>query len=264
MSNFWGKLGFSIEKRTFEPRILTDEEKRERNEEQLEYDNINQKLRKETAKLYSSIIPKALIIRLMEFNDYTCTQWGSRKFARLVNLARNIIDIEVHSEEGFTFEPATRREEQRVILKLNMLMALFFPIPLKVMVVDPEIEDKFKKLFKKILIDELSLLSPAEYAIFEDGVFLGVKCPPGNVILDVFHDALRFEEAQFGYRVNTDAMRTQLGKSPTFTSKAKKASEQNITPGWLFEFQNIHGVDGFFNEEKAIKDNAAMEEDGIS
>ena len=264
MTSIWSKLGAVFEKPTLKRKELSPEAKKEIAEYNEKLAGFHSKVRTENSALYSSFVPKALLQRLMTYNDYRCTQWGSRKFGRLVNLARNIIDVEIHSEEGFQFDRVTVSKEEHLILKINVLMALFFPIPLKAALAKPDADDEFKALFQAWLVDEFKLLTLSEYEIFEAGVFAGVNNEPGNVILDVFHDALRFEEAQFGYRLDPRVMRTVLGKSVTYGAKVKKESERNLTPGWVFNFQALYDIDDFVDETKALEDNEAMHEDGIS
>lgn len=264
MTSIWSKLGAVFEKPTLKRKELSPEAKKEIAEYNEKLAGFHSKVRTENSALYSSFVPKALLQRLMTYNDYRCTQWGSRKFGRLVNLARNIIDVEIHSEEGFQFDRLTVSKEEQLILKINVLMALFFPIPLKAALAKPDADVEFKALFQAWLVDEFKLLTLSEYEIFEAGVFAGVNNEPGNVILDVFHDALRFEEAQFGYRLDPRVMRTVLGKSVTYGTKVKKESERNLTPGWVFNFQALYDIDDFVDETKALEDNEAMHEDGIS
>lgn len=264
MATVWRKLGAYFQKPVEVRKELDPKTKKELEEYNEKLSEYHLKVRKTNTELYTSIVPKELLQLLMEHNDYKCTQWGSRKFARLVNLARNILDVEMHSQEGYAFNKKTAKQEERFIIKLAVLMALFFPIPLKKALSDPKSEDRYKILFRTWLVDDFKILDGEEYEIFEAGVFDGVKNEPGNVVLDIFHDALRFEESQFGYTVNPKIMRTVLGKNVVFTAKAKKESERNLTPGWVFNFQAAYDVDTFVDEEKSLADNEAMYEDGIT
>lgn len=264
MATVWRKLGAYFQKPVAQRKELDPKTKKELEEYNEKLSEYHLKVRQKNTALYTSLVPKELLLLLMEHNDYKCTQWGSRKFARLVNLARNIIDVEIHSQEGYVFNKKTVKKEEQFIIKMTLLMALFFPLPLKKALSDPKADEKYKVLFRTWLVDDFGILDCEEFEIFEAGVFNGVKNEPGNVVLDIFHDALRFEESQFGYTVNPNIMRTVLGKSVVFTAKAKKESERNLTPGWVLNFQAAYNIDSFVDEEKSLADNEAMYEDGIT
>jgi hypothetical protein len=266
MSSIWEKMGAVFEKPQAVRKELSPEAKEELRLYHEKLGSFHSKINKQLSKEYSEIIPKPLLLRAMEHNNYDCGQWGSRKFGRLVNICRNLLDIEIHSEEGYLFEGSKNKKikEEKMILRLLVISALLFPIPLKKQMLDMDADEKYKVIFKDWLVSEFNLVNENEYNIVEAIIFEGVNNNPGNVIIDIFHDALRFEEAQFQFKVNPKQMRTVLGKSDSYRAKVIKESERNLSPGWLVNFQEKYDLDCFVDASKANEDNSAMGDDGIS
>ena len=165
MASFWRKMGVVFEKPSIEKKELSPEAKAELAKYHKELGSLHEKMRMKVSEDYFKIIPKALILRAMEHNDYLCTQWGSRKFGRLVNISRNILDIEINSEEGYKFVGKKKKilAEEAMILKLLVLAALLFPIPLKKQIVDMDADEKYTVIFKEWLVDEFKIIGEEEY-----------------------------------------------------------------------------------------------------
>jgi len=257
-SNLFSRLGFRLTKPEVQkklPKKISDALIKD-NEERIK---LYKKDTQETAEMYHSLIPNELVLKMMGANDYLCVQWGSRKVARLLNLCRNILDIEILTEGTELGE-----KDREHVLYLLVWACWLFPIPLKHHLKMENTNEHFLPIFKKWLIEEHNLISESEFNLVMNAVFLGVSTKPGNPVLDIFHDALRFEEAQFDMTTDEKYMRTKLGKSRTFKIKSQKDSRSNLTPHWMFEFQDLKGITGLVDKEKALKDEEYYEKDGIS
>jgi hypothetical protein len=213
----------------------------------------------ETAEMYASWITDQALFDISTIHNYRCVMWGSRKFARLLNLSRNILDVEILTESS-DLEEADRTS----ILKLLMWLSLITPIPIKRYHLSNNAEAESKILLKDMLMVKNKLFKDAEFNLIMEGVFEGTNTVKGNSVLDIFHDALRFEEAQFGSPCPKEWMRTELGKNEVFRVKAHRDSTANSSPDWLVEFQRIKKIDTFVDASKARENTMSSEDDGIS
>jgi hypothetical protein len=256
--SFLKKLGFSITKPQVEVTIsheMSEKNKVLQEKRKKLYETDSQ----DTALMYSSWIKDDVLVDLMTLHKYTCLMWGSRKFARLLNLSRNILDIEILSDTSNICE-----DDREPILKLLMWLSLLTPIPIKRYHLSNNAEVETKKILRELLIDKHNVFTESEYSLIEEGVFEGINVHVGNPVLDIFHDSLRFEEAQFGPACSIDWMRTQLGNNDVFRIKATRDSEANRSPDWVVYFQQNKGIDNFVDVVKAKKNAAYVPDDGIS
>lgn len=218
-----------------------------------------------TAKMYAAMMPDGLLQKIMHENNYLCVQWGGRKVARLLNLCRGMLDVEVHraSDDGEVVARPTV-EQQEHVLFLLFWMCWLFPIPLKACMMRNNVDEHYRPIFRHWLVNEFAVINDAECDLVLEGVFLGTSTVPGNVVLDIFHDALRFEESQFGMNCPESLMRTELGKNRVFAVQSQRKSASNLTPHWMLHFQSLKGVDGLVSTEASAKDEAYAAQDGIS
>lgn len=218
-----------------------------------------------TAKMYHAMMPDGLLQKMMQENNYLCVQWGSRKVARLLNLCRGMLDVEVHRDVEES-ESANRPtvEQQDHVLSLLFWMCWLVPIPIKSYMLRDDVDEHYKPIFRSWLVNEFAVLNDAECDLVLEGVFSGTSTVQGNVVLDIFHDALRFEESQFGVNCPDSLMRTELGKNRVFAVQSQRKSASNLTPHWMLHFQELKGIDHLVSKEASAKDEAYAEQDGIS
>jgi hypothetical protein len=211
----------------------------------------------ETALLYSGWIGKETFDKVVALHDYRCVIWGSRKFARLTNLSRNILDVDIFKDDPVLFE-----KDRNSVTKILMWMSLLFPVPIKRYHLGHGAEEECKKEILTLL--EGTDLLEAEVSLVIEGVFLGVSTVKGNPILDIFHDALKYEEVQFGNPCEPKLMRTELGRNDIFLIKAHRDCSANRCPDWVLYLQEHMDVENFVNKTKAQEDSAYDDLDGIS
>lgn len=256
--NLLEKLGFRITKPTVKVKVkpeVSEETKRINKQRK----DLYEKDARETSSLYNDWIPDEVFNHLCSMHDYKCVMWGSRKFGRLMNISRNIMDMEIYRESP-TLEESDRENATRLL----MWMSLLFPIPIKVYHLSHTAEMDCKKELISLLSQDSTNLSFAEVSIIIEAVFEGVSTKEGNPLLDIFHDALRFEEAQFGSKADLSIMRTELGKNTVFSVKAQRDSQANRCPDWVVYLQDLKSVNNFVNPIKAKEDEEKAETDGIS
>lgn len=214
----------------------------------------------DTAAMYSDWLPTQVYQELCTFHDYKNVMWGSRKFGRLLNLCRNIVDIEVYKEN-----PTILKEDEPHILRLLMWVCLIYPIAIVNYHKNPKIEDELSVRLKALLRDS-NILTQPEFDLLLVSAFRVLESEIGdNIVLDIFHDALRWEEAQFGLPPTPiELMRTELGKNPVFSIKARKDSRNNLCPFWLGALQESKGLGAIFVDMSQAEE-ALMnaEKDGI-
>ncbi len=213
----------------------------------------------EAAEMYDQMLPTAIIEELMFYHNYMCLQWGSRKVARLTNICRNILDVEIYTEDS-----AIEEEHREHAFGLLVWMCWLTPIPIKAYLTRPDADEFYKKEFAVLLTEKNKVVDEKELKIILAGVFEGVNSQKGNPILDIFHDALRFEEAQFGLELDDSVMRTTLGQNGVFKIKAQKDSRSNLTPHWMFALQELKSLTGLVDKIRSIKDEEYAEQDGIN
>lgn len=229
----------------------------------------------ETAAMYAEWIPTDTFNTLCEFHNYLCVMWGSRKSGRLLNLCRNILDVEISTNEALMSGDVGEEEvvpELRLyesdrdnVLKILMWMCLLYPIPIKHYMKDPNTEDNLTKKFNDWLL-ETKVVGKGAFDIIVAGVFDGSNTEPReNIILDIFADALRWEDAQFASaNLNPEVMRTRLGKNPVFSVKARRDSKNNLSPVWLDILQGLKGREDFVDPLSSEEAEANAKNDGIS
>jgi hypothetical protein len=257
MVNLFSRLGFNISKpeivREVEPKIEAQLARAEKDRKALGVRE-NEQLSERIAE----IVPLPLLQELMKHNDYLCVQWGSRKVGRMVNACRSILDHEIHTE-GSKIKP----ENERSVTKLLVLMCILTPVPIKHYMLRESVEEEFRLLFSNWLDADGVNVNADEKKFVIDAVFSGIKCPE-NPILNIFHDALRIEEAHFGFNVKSEYLRTSLCQNLVYLKYAQKSSANNVTPGWLEKYQELMSVDNFVDVSKAKEDDTYNKGDIIS
>ncbi len=257
MDNLFSRLGFGVKKASTKVEI-PEHLKEEIERDKAALDELAEKDAVETSEMYHRMLPTEFVEELQKHNDYSCTQWGARKVARLLNISRNILDVEIFSEGR-----VLKEENREDVLRYLMFMCWLVPIPIKKYHTSRDVDVVYKEKMRKWLIEDFSLLTDMEAKLVLEGVFSRTNVKPGNPILDIFHDALRFEEMQFGIEVDPNFMRTPLGKNPVFRARAKKSASNNLTPHWMLYLQELKGL-SLLDREKALEDEEYMGDDGIS
>jgi hypothetical protein len=209
---------------------------------------------KETAELYHSWIPDDVFAQLCEWHDYTSVYWGSRKVARLLNNCRNILDIEILKEDAVIY-----RKDEPAMLRTLMWMCFLAPIPLQHYHKMKDAEGHWRAKFSTFLVDEKQTLGSDEMGLINQAVFHVLEHAQGdNLLIDIFHDAMRMEEAQFHTPVPEEFMRTTLGKNAVFLVSAHNRSRKNLAPTWALMLQELKGRTDFMDvvtaEENARHD----------
>lgn len=214
---------------------------------------------KETAELYHGWIPDAAFAQLCEWHDYTSVHWGSRKVARLLNNCRNILDIEILKEDAQVY-----RKDEPDMLRTLMWMCFLAPIPLAHYHKMKDAEGHWRKKFTDFFVKEQGVLDEDELGLINQAVFNGLEHKQGdNLLIDVFHDAMRLEEAQFHTPVPEEFMRTQLGKNTVFAVSAHSRSRKNLAPTWALHLQELKGRDDFMDAVTAEEVARHEKVDGI-
>jgi hypothetical protein len=257
MPNLFSRLGFNIEK----PEIVKEVDKKI--EERLARAEKDRKIlgvreNEQLSERITEIVSSPLLQELMKHNDYLCVQWGSRKVGRMVNACRSILDHEIHTEDS-----KIKPENERSVTKLLVLMCFLTPVPIKHYMLRDGVEDEFRILFSVWLDADGVNVNADEKNFIIDAVFSGIKCPE-NPILDIYHDVLRIEEAQFGFNVKSEYLRTSLCQNLVYLKYAQKSSANNVTPGWLGKYQELMSIDNFVDVSKAKEDDTYNEGDILS
>jgi hypothetical protein len=251
------KLGFKVKKTTFE-KVMDPEVAAKLDAMRARRQTLYRKDSMETAALYADWLPTTLFDTLLAVHDYQCVMWGSRKFGRLLNLCRNILDIEVHKENA-----VLTKDDNESVLKLLFWICLLYPIPIKHYLKCKDVEGKWRPQFEQWL-SSAGVLTEDEISLVMHGVFEGVDADAGNPVLDIFHDALRIEEIQFDIQpCPKEWMRTELGANPVFLVKARKDSLGNVSPAWLELLQVHKKSEAFVDVILAKERREVMEDDGI-
>tara|TARA_Y100000310_G_scaffold99483_1_gene97328 strand:- start:48233 stop:49012 length:780 start_codon:yes stop_codon:yes gene_type:complete len=256
IGNLFSRLGFSVEKPQVEVTIPDAVVKANRAMDE-KRKTVWERDSRDTAQMYHDMLPTDFIKLLQEHNDYMCVQWGGRKVARLCNLSRNILDLEIITEDR-----PLEEKDRAPVLKLLVLMSWLVPIPVKRHFTQKDVESEYRPLMKSWLCEEYSLVNEAEADLILAGVFENINVGE-NPVLNIFHDALRIEEAQFGNIVTEDFMRTYLGKVTIFRGSSQRNSKANLTPHWLIYLQELKSISGLVDPEQAKKDEEYNEKDAI-
>lgn len=269
------KLGFVFEKPEKVEAILPEEVRKKIEAMTSARRKVYRKDSIDTAAMYAEWIPNETFNSLCEFHNYLCVMWGSRKVGRLLNLCRNILDVEISTNEALMSGDVGEEEvapELRLyesdrdnVLKMLMWMCFLYPIPIKHYMKDPNAEENLTKQFDTWLL-ESGIVSKSEFGIIIAGVFDGSNTEAReNIILDIFADALRWEEAQFdASKLNPELMRTRLGQNPVFSVKARRDSKNNLSPVWLDILQGLKGREDFVDPLSSEEAEANANNDGIS
>jgi len=248
------KLGFRITKPEF-TYVVSESSKKELDKRKALYD----KDAKETAQMYASWLEEGVFTKLITFHNYKNVTWGSRKFARLLNLSRNILDVEIYKET-----PTFTEEDRLPVLKLLMWMSILVVVPITRYHLGKNEEQNTREFFKSLLCGKISVLTESQFELVMMGVFEGILVNDSNPVLNIFHDALRFEEIQFGNSCPINWMRTELGRNEVFRVKAHKDSSSNRTPDWVIYLQEIKNTQLFVDVAASKKNTSIVNNDGIS
>lgn len=211
----------------------------------------------ETATLYASWLPVGMLTKLCDMHNFMHIHWGSRKTGRLMNICRNILDIEMSKENN-----TITREQTNDVLKLFLWCSLLYPITILWGLRVESIDDHFRSTFEGYLKE--AGVTKDERNLILHAVFNPKNTTPGNVVLDVWHDAVRFEDSQFDYPYIQEHMRTDLGKNKVFYSKVKRDSSSNLSPHWLMLLQEIQGETRFTNEDVTFTADKTSQLDSIT
>jgi len=193
--NLFTRMGWSLKK------PLIDNQKgdttKEVVDEGLEFRlSTNDKLSLNTAKMYSTAMTKDFFDTLISEYNYKDIIFGSRKVARLCDLCRSILDIEM--QEGLSEfndkEPNFKKSDHNDVLRLLFYMCWLFPIPLRKHTQMKDVRSAYSEKFKQWLVFDYELVKELEVELILEGVFKGINSPD-NPILDIFHDALRIEDS---------------------------------------------------------------------
>jgi hypothetical protein len=269
------KLGFVFEKPEKVEGVLPDDVREKIEAMTSERRKLYRRDSVEAAQMYEEWIPTETFNALCDFHKYTCIIWGSRKVGRLLNLCRNILDVEISTNEAVLSGGVSEKEtphhmrlyesDREAVLKVLMWMSLLYPIPIKHFIKDPNTEENLTKKFKEWLLDT-HLVNAEEFSLIIAGVFDGMETnPKENIILDIFSDALHWERSQFeSSKINPESMRTCLGQNPVFSVKAVKDSKNNLSPVWLDILQGLKGREDFVDPISSEESEANKNRDGIS
>lgn len=257
--SFLSKLGFKLNKVMKGNAELPEEEivdpalVKMKQERQARYDKDTE----DTASLYSKWIPADVFKQICDGHNFLHAHWGSRKVGRLTNLCRNILDVECSREGSDVFA-----KDFHPILRMLLWCSLLYPTTVMWALRVENVEHHFKEKFANYL--SAAGFNGDEQKIMLHAIFTETRTEPGNIVLDVWHDALRFEEMQFGYIYSPDVMRTSLGKNKVFSAKAKRDGSANLSPHWLMLLQEHLGETRFTNEKITFTSDETGKKDSIS
>lgn len=208
-------------------------------------------------KAYARWVPDGLLGEMCDRHNFMHVHWGSRKVGRLTNLCRNILDVEMLQEHaGIT------RDDFEPMVKLFFWSSMLYPMTVMWALKVEDVDSHFRKLFTDWL--SRAGLSKDETQLILHAVFLGHQTVPGNIVLDVWHDALKLEEMQFGFGYLPETMRTTLGKNQVFATKAKRDCSANLSPHWLLVMQSELNETRFSHADIAGASDQLQAEDSIS
>jgi hypothetical protein len=259
MSNIFSRLGFGVSKTVTTPKQKSAEEQKEAQDFKEKMDQHTAVQSRIMAERCKKMMPNELFCLLMNDYDFLCQQWGGVKVVRLFSICYGILDIEIHQEV-----PVISKKEKERVSVILFWMCMLITVPIKEYLNRNDVPEYFRSVFMKLLIADYSLLDEAEFNLFFIGIMEGTKTTPGNPVLDIFHDALKLEEAQFGFALNTDLMRTVAGKSKVYQVVTQRASKNNVAYEWGFVFQELMRKEGFIDKDKALLNNKNDGDDGIS
>lgn len=189
----------------------------------------------EVAKQYATWIKPETLKKLCDNHDFLQVQWGGRKSARLINLCRNILDIVTINNAQRQQSGIIEQHDKDNVLKLLFWAALLYPMTvmwsLKVENVENRFTDRFTQWMKE------SKLYDEEISLILHMVFHTSESTNENLVVNIFHDALKLEEMQFNFAHVPEIMRTELGKNRVFAAKVKRDCQANLMPSWLKFFQ---------------------------
>lgn len=194
---------------------------------------------KSVAKEYANLINNETLNILCENHDFLHVQWGGRKSARLINLCRNILDIEIVNNISNKEGSLIREKDKNNVLKLLFWSSLLYPMTVMWSLKVESVEETFSERFKSWM--KANQLNNEEISLVLHMVFHAPNSTDENIVVNVFHDALKLEEMQFNFAHIPDIMRTDLGKNRVFAAKVKRDCQANLIPVWLMYFQEFLG-----------------------
>ena len=258
-NNLFTRLGWALKK-------PVEEEQPEVEDKEGDFRrSVNDQLSFKTAEMYKTAMPKEFLEELMGKYNYKTLFFGARKVARLCDICRSILDIEINEgmSEFNDSEPLIKKEDQNDVLRLLFYMCWLIPIVIREYTLSNKAKEKLEPLFKKWLAEDYSLVKAVELDLVLDGVFEGINCSD-NVVLNIFHDALRIEDSYGNSRIDLSSMRTTLGKNQVFAKHSRLRADKNITPTWIVYFSDLMGTEKLIDVNKKEEDDAYASDDGIS
>lgn len=261
MAGLLSRLGFSLSKVLKNDPEKPDEEAEDSSPEILAMKEKRKDLYSRdalsVAEEYATYITPSLLKSLCDQHDFMHPHWGSRKVGRLVNLCRNILDIVILGNES-----VLTQSDMKPVLKLLFWCSILYPMTVIWVLKVEDVEKHFSSTFDAFLKE--ANLSTDERSLILHAVFNDTRTSDENIVMNIWHDALKLEEMQFGYAYMPELMRTSLGKNSVFSAKAKRDCLSNLSPHWLLHFQELLGETRFSSSEVAMNQDKHHDDDAIT
>lgn len=204
------------------------------------YREISQRNLIKVTEQYASLVSPDILYALMGIHDYRCPDWGSRHFGRMQNLCRNILDIEVHSDDGMLPEKTDLWPYIRLFFWLN----LFRPIAMKRVMLREDWLAATMQDFDRIAVQMGGCGDSTREAV-ELALLKTINTEAGDPVLDIYHDACQIEMTAFGHPFYRESQRTVMGRSVAFTTGMTKCARENMLPKWVPMLEAKMNVSGF-------------------
>ena len=192
------------------------------------------------AQHYADLVTPDIMYALMGLHDFTDKDWGSRHFSRMQNLCTNILDIEIHDEDGVLPEGTDKAPYIRLFFWLN----LFRPIAMARIMRSEDWLESTMRDFDRIAVQMGGCGESTREAV-ETALLRTTSTEAGDVALDIYHDACRIEDTHFGHPLYLESQRTKLGRSVAFTTGMTKCARENLLPKWVPMMEKKLKISGF-------------------
>jgi len=204
------------------------------------YKEISERNLNKVAKHYSDMVTPDIMYALMGIHDYRCPDWGSRHFGRMQNLCTNILDIEIHSDDGMLPDDTDKRPYFKLFFWLN----IFRPIAMKRIMQREDWLEATMIDFDRIAV-EMGGCGQSTREAVEIALFKTINSEAGDPVLDIYHDACHIESTYFGHPLHLEIQRTVMGRSVAFTTSMSRCSRENMLPKWVARMEKNLNVSGF-------------------